>query len=224
MTTETFETTSKIKVAVVTGRHPYEVPQFQDALASMSEIACYPQDMQDWVDNCGGMRDRYDAVLFYNFHQGAAEGEPQPWEEPAKAALQQLGQSSQGIVVLHHAILAFLEWDFWADLVGVSDRSFDFFIGEALRTEIANPEHPITKGLTPWEMVDETYTMGGPGEDSEVLLTTEHPRSTKTLAWTRQFNSARVFCYQSGHGSETYGDANFRTVLSRGIQWAAGRL
>jgi type 1 glutamine amidotransferase len=37
-----------------------------------------------------------------------------------------------------------------------------------------------------------------------------------------QFKKARVFCLQPGHNNDSYADPQFRTVLSRGIQWAAG--
>lgn len=75
-----------------------------------------------------------------------------------------------------------------------------------------------------WEMVDETYAMKGTAEGCRVLLATEHPRNLSTLAWTRVQGRARVFCYQSGHGRQAYDDPNYRTVLGRGVHWAAGRL
>ena len=46
----------------------------------------------------------------------------------------------------------------------------------------------------------------------------------KAMAWTHQFKNARVFCLQPGHNNDNYADLSFRTVLSRGIQWAARRL
>ena len=39
-----------------------------------------------------------------------------------------------------------------------------------------------------------------------------------------QFRNARVFCLQPGHNNDSFADPSVRTVLSRGIQWAAGRL
>ena len=69
--------------------------------------------------------------------------------------------------------------------------------------------------------MDEVYTLPAVGGDATVLLTTDHPRSTPTLAWTRQHGAARVFCYQSGHDRRVYEDPGFRTVLERGIRWAA---
>ena len=46
----------------------------------------------------------------------------------------------------------------------------------------------------------------------------------KTLAWTRQYKNARVFCCQSGHDDQVFSDPNFRKVISQGIQWLAGRI
>ncbi len=60
--------------------------------------------------------------------------------------------------------------------------------------------------------------------DSNVLLTVAHPQSMKTIAWTRRYKNARVFCYVLGHDNQAWTDSNFRTVLTRGIQWAAGKL
>ena len=52
-----------------------------------------------------------------------------------------------------------------------------------------------------WDIVDETYNIGDADEDSHILLTTDHPQSMKTIAWTRTFGKARVFCYRGGASS-----------------------
>ena len=82
----------------------------------------------------------------------------------------------------------------------------------------------ITRGVAAWQMIDETYTMADAGADSEILLTTRHPKSMRTLAWTRTHNNARVFCFQSGHDNQTWQNRAFREVLSRGIHWTARRI
>ena len=90
--------------------------------------------------------------------------------------------------------------------------------------EVANADHPITQGISDWDMTDETYTMRNAGPDSEVLLTAKHPKSMNTIAWTRSFRNCRVFCFQSGHDNETWVEPNFREVLRRGILWSARML
>jgi type 1 glutamine amidotransferase len=89
---------------------------------------------------------------------------------------------------------------------------------------VADPDHPITQGVADWGMVDETYDMAEPGPGCCVLLTTDHPRSMKALAWTRERGGSRVFCLQCGHDGRAWAHESFRTVLRRGVLWAARRI
>jgi type 1 glutamine amidotransferase len=57
---------------------------------------------------------------------------------------------------------------------------------------------------------------------SRVLLTVDHPKSARTLAWTRTYRDARVFAFQLGHDNQAWVNESFREVLGRGIGWAAG--
>ena len=219
------QTKGKIKVAVVTGGHEYDVAGFQVLFRSMPEIDFYLQHMEDFVTDTGGGRRQYDAVVFYNMHLATPGTDGTPLGMRTKVALEQLGESEQGIFLLHHAIVAFPKWQLWSDICGIQDRrEIAGHVQQRVRAEIASPHHPITRGLAPWEMVDETYTMDEPGEGSEVLLTTDHPASMRAIAWARQYRNARVFSYQSGHDDQAYSDPQFRTVVSRGIQWVVGRI
>lgn len=214
---------NKIKTAVITGRHPYDVIGFYAVFNNIPEIDFYPQHLEDFTSDSIANRDQYDVVVFYNFHQETPGNEQNWWEKGIKGSLEHLGETKQGILLLHHAILAFPNWDVWADICGIQDRKFGFYIGESVKTEIAKSDHPITNGLSSWEMIDETYLMKDAGEDSEILLTTDNPKSMKTLAWTRQYKNANVFCYQGGHDNRTYADPNFRKVITNGVKWLAGK-
>jgi type 1 glutamine amidotransferase len=156
--------------------------------------------------------------------EGPAD-EGQPWYSgQPRTALADLGATGQGIVVLHHALLAYPQWDFWSELCGIPERKFGFYHAETVTSDFVAPDHPILRGLAPWTMVDETYTMDSAGTDSEILITYDHPRSMKTIAWTRRFRQSPVFCYEAGHDNETWPDRNFQEVLRRGVLWAGGRL
>jgi type 1 glutamine amidotransferase len=224
--TDTSQTTKKIKTAVVTGRHPFDVPAFHTLFRSLPGIDFYPQHLEDFVTDAGKVRDWYDVVVFYNFHQ-ETPGDVQGWyEKAAKESLERLGETRQGILLLHHALLAFKGSPLWSELTGVQERTFGFFMNQSLRVHVANAEHPITRGLSDWDMVDETYTMADamPVDGNTILLTVDHPQSMKTLAWTRQYRNARVFCWQSGHDGQTFANPHFRTVMARGIEWLAGQI
>ncbi len=219
---EDFHTTTRIKTAVVTGQHPFDVPAFHALFRSMPEIDFYPQHLDDFVADDAKVRKLYDAVVFYNFHQET----PGDDQKAVRQAIEQLGEVKQGIVVLHHAILAYRQWPVWSELCGFYARGFGYDHDQTVHVEIANRAHPITQGLADWDMIDETYSMDSPkAEDgNDILLTVTHPLSMKVIGWTRQHKNARVFCFQSGHDGQTFANPGFHTVLSRGIQWAAGRM
>jgi hypothetical protein len=232
-----FPDSGKVTAAVVTGDHPFDVVGFHNMLRGLAEVDAYVQHLQDFVVDWGKARTKYDVVLFYNFHQETPpdKGTGRGWFGRTREALEELGETEQGIVVLHHAFNAFLHWDFWARLVGIpySDRLCPWDVMGAgcsfddVRHMIADPAHPITQGLSAWDMYGELWDFGSSTlePDCHAILVTDHPKMRlKSTAWTHKFKRARVFCLQPGHDKKIYADPNFRTVLSRGIQWAARRL
>jgi hypothetical protein len=213
-----------IQVAVITGNHQFDVPAFHRLFRALPGVDAYIQHMDDWAADAGKMREKYAAVVFYNMPTGIPSAEVKA-EQKLRAALEWLGESKQGIVVLHHALLSHHGWPLWSELCGIQDRKLQkYFPAQTVRSEIANGKHPITKGLKPWEMVDETYLMNSADPGCDVLLTTANPNSMGTLAWTKQYKNARVLGYASGHDDLAFSDQNFRTVLGRGILWVSGRL
>jgi len=204
-----------INIAVVTGKHGFEEDKFDAVFESMDGIEFVREDLSEFVGDLD--RDRYDSVVFYNFHR------ENPHPRTAEAILR-LTDRGQGVVILHHAILAFPKWDEFADICGIKDRSFGFHIGERVHVHVADASHPITVGINDWEMTDETYSMEDPGEGSHALLTVDHPKSMKIIGWVREYRNSRIFCLESGHDNRTYSVPQFREVLSRGTRWVAGRL
>lgn len=210
-------TGNRLQVAVVVGCHPFDVPNFARMLGALDGIDTYIQDLDNWVHDWGNCRRSYDAVAFYHFHQPTPDG-------AFADAVRELGSTKQGIVVLHHAILAWPGMPEWSSLCGIQDRSFGYHMGQSLRVNVAIPEHPIVAGLDDWDTADETYTMDEPGPDCHVLLTTNHEPSMRSLAWTRRHGQARVFCLQLGHDAVAWQTGPFAQVLERGIKWSVGAL
>lgn len=206
-----------VMTAVVLGGHLLEVPGFVKLFRTLPGVDAYPQDITDWAADLAHVKDQYEVVLFYNLQR-------EPVNDQVKETLESLGKTRQGIFCLHHGMLNYRNWDLWTQITGLLDRKFTYHPNETIHVEIADPTHPISKGLSPWEMVDETYLMNDTDADSHVILTADHPKSLKTIGWTRKYKEAPVFCLASGHGPETYENENFRTVLSRGIHWLAGRI
>ncbi len=213
-----------LTVAVIEGFHPFNVVGFRDLFRSMNGMDVYHQTIENWAIDAAEMRRKYDVLVFYNMNQ-KFEPECGLCGPAIVKAVDELGEpEGQGIVVLHHGILAYPESDAWSAMVGIEKRQFGFHNDQTYPVEIACPRHPIVKGMAAWEMFDETYTMDCPGNGSEALLTTPYEKSMRVIAWTRQHRNARVFCFQPGHDARSWVYPQFRQILSRGIQWAAGRI
>ena len=236
---------SPIKVAMVTGHHPYDVINFQRMLRSFPDIDFYPQHLEDfaqdiqwaprdWASPQYDVMAQYDVIAFYNYQQSIpnARGDQfsqeirVEWERvDVKGPLEALGETGQGILILHHALTAFPTWQYWLDICGMGDTTKAYQPGavsctdQELLIEVVDPHHPITRGMESWEMIDETYNFADTGEGSEVLLRVDHPQSMSTIAWTRKHKEARVFCLQSGHDNQTFSNPNFRKILGRGVHW-----
>jgi len=109
-------------------------------------------------------------------------------------------------------------------VVGMPDRSLSKYAhGQTIRCHIADSDHPICTGLDDWIMRDETYLMPDAAGENHILITTDHPASMTTLAWTREYKLSRVFCLQAGDDQDTWANVNFRVMLAQGIKWCAQR-
>ena len=225
--------TDKIKLAVVIQGHPFDVAGFRDLFERMPEVDYYIQDLENWAIDSGKVWHDYDAHLFFNMHywgRYATRGERN--ERAVLNTIKHLGETDQGIIVLHHALLAFPDIADWSAMCNVENRRLrGCTAGETVETQITKADHPITRNLQPWTMTDELYIIDEPtepgrfsGGGSDILLTTDHPRSTKALGWAHQYRKSRVFCYESGHDNAVFTDVTFQTVLNRAIRWAAHRI
>lgn len=212
----------KIKVAVLVEFHPFDIVNFQKMLWSFEDCECYVQAFDLFAqdeENQGG----YDAVLYYNMSLPELPAD----SKVRKYLSDKLGSTKQGILLLHHALLSFPEWDLWTQVTGVEKRCvpgfFQYHQNETVRTQALVPSHPILRGVSDWAMQDETYIISEPSEEgNQVLLRTDNANSIKNIAWTRTYRNSPVFCYASGHDNQAYGNEQFRKVLHNAIRWCAG--
>jgi hypothetical protein len=214
-----------VTCAVITGGHSYDVPGFHRLFRGLPGVDAYIQHMDDFASSGRTLRQGYDVVVFYNMLLDGPTDEGLPWYAgQPRTALDQSGETTQGLFILHHALLAYPRWPAWTEMVGIADRSFAYYHDQQIRVEVTDPDHPITRGLSPWGMTDETYAMMEPDAGSRVLLEVHHELSMRGVGWTRQYRRSPVFCLQLGHDSLAWENASFREVVRRGILWCAGRL
>ena len=91
--------------------------------------------------------------------------------------------------------------------------------------------HPITRGIDDFSLVTEQYWVLH-DDYLDVLATTTqavrawdpwHRPVTSPAIWTRQWGKGRIFVITPGHQVEILEDPNVRTIIERGLLWAARR-
>ena len=110
----------------------------------------------------------------------------------------------------------------------VGDAS-DNFIDYTVNLLPAATDHPITAGLSDFDLRTEQYWVLT-DDYIDVLATTTLPARewdpwqrpvTCPAVWTRQWGEGRIFVATPGHSLEVLQDPNVSTIIERGMLWAS---
>jgi type 1 glutamine amidotransferase len=90
-------------------------------------------------------------------------------------------------------------------------------------------EHPITAGIADFDLVTEQYWVLSDEYNEVLATTTQEVRPwdawnkpvTAPAIWTRQWGKGRIFVSAPGHRLEIVDNPNVRTIIERGMLWAA---
>jgi uncharacterized protein len=147
--------------------------------------------------------------------------------EAARANLKRAIEGGKGLVLVHFACGA---WQDWPEFVKLAGRVWDPKLRGhdphgKFRVEITDAEHPITKGLKPFETVDELYTCLTGKEPIHVLATATSKVDHKVypMAFVLQCGKGRVFHCVLGHDAKALDSAAVGELYRRGTAWAAGQ-
>lgn len=206
-----------IRALLVTGGHPHDLSFYRvfDGIANLEvNVDPHPHAYQ------GDLRRAADLIIQFDMHD---------LEEPRKRAnLQAYVEAGKGLLILHHALVNNPTWDWWSQQVsGVKylQKATAELPASTYRhdTTIAiRPvrKHPITAGVGPFSVYDETYKGMWFAPGIVPLLATDHPDGDPHIAWLGPNPNYRVACLQPGHGPQIYADRNYRRLLANMVQWA----
>lgn len=128
------------------------------------------------------------------------------------------------IVGLRTASHAFQQWLELDQLVLGGDYHGHYKSGPMTKVSIASgaSDHPILKGVEPFETPSKLYKNPHIADDTNLLLSGTIPEHTEPVAWTRKNHGGRVF-YTSLGGPDDFQKKEFQTLLTNAIFWTAQR-
>jgi len=214
-----------IRVLVITGGHDYKIEQFNMMLSGLGENISYQvAEMPAAYEMFNAEnRNKYDVLIFYHMWQTITD-------EQAKI-LSDCIREGKPLVALHHSICAFDDWPEYFNIIGgkyfhkpttINGKEYQVcsYIHDLhFKVHIVDPDNPVTKGLTDFEIFDETYKGYYVEDGVTPLLTTDESSSTPVIGWSKKYGKARVVALQSGHDAPTFENPNFRKLLKQAIEW-----
>jgi len=96
----------------------------------------------------------------------------------------------------------------------------------AARISDLNAEHPITKGIQPFNVgIDEVFdAVMKPGQHTQLFRAQqEEPKRNAISGWCREEGSGRVVAMLPGHTTGPYGSRQFLDMMWRSAHWALKR-
>lgn len=208
-----------VRVRLVTGGHSHD-PEFYSAFIGDPRFAV---SVAPHPNAYGGGVDRLDVLVLYDMIKVSDPG-TREW-------LRKWVQAGKGLVVLHHAICSFEDWEWWGDEV-VGARYLNtpsrgmppstFFHDLELDIQVAK-KHPVTSGVDNFRILDETYKGMWFAPKLELLLTTPHENGDGPVGWIGPSKTARVVVLQGGHDKQAHLNPNWQRLVRNAMLWAGGR-
>lgn len=91
--------------------------------------------------------------------------------------------------------------------------------GLTFTVSIENNSHPVTQGLTDFEVTDEIY-MSAWDPCIQILATAEWSEKHHPVAWVKPYKAGRVFYTALGHTADTFQRPAMQTLMIQGVCWA----
>lgn len=105
----------------------------------------------------------------------------------------------------------------------------DNYVPHTIEMTALAVDHPITQGISDFELVTEQYWVLHDDYNDVLATTTQAVRPwdpwkrpiTSPAIWTRLWGEGRIFVSTPGHRVEILQDENVRTIIERGMLWAS---
>jgi hypothetical protein len=216
----------KLNVLVVTGGHGFERKPFFTLFEGYDDIeyveARLKDDSEIFEDISGW---DYDVIVFFNMTQKISPKRQENFKKLVKDGV--------GVVALHHCMGSYQQWPEYTKIIGgrynlkaseqdgVKYEASTYKHDANFTVHIEDSKHPITRGLSDFEVHDETYKKCSFEKDNHLLLTTNHPDSDAEIGWVRKYGKGKVCLIMVGHGPSVYANPSYRQLVARAIRWSA---
>ena len=213
----------KLNVLIVTGGHDFDRKSFFEMFDLFQDIS-YTELRHPEANLQLGKIDpkTFDAVIFYDMPKAISETEKESYHKLLKAG--------KGLVFLHHSLASYQQWNEYKTIIGGkyheeqnSPSSSTYQHNVNFTVKIINASHPVTRGISDFEILDEVYGNTEVLTGVTPLFTTDHPQSSKIIGWTLQKENSRIVYVQLGHDKNAWLNPNYQRLLKQAIVFVSSK-
>jgi type 1 glutamine amidotransferase len=136
---------------------------------------------------------------------------PKTITEAEKVSYHKLLKLGKGLLFLHHSLCSYQDWNEYKTIVGGkyheeknTPQSSTYQQDVSFTVKIADPKHPVTKGIKDFEILDEVYGNTEVLPEVIPLLTTNNSQSSPVIGWTHKKEKSRIVYIALGHDRNAY--------------------
>ena len=163
----------------------------------------------------------YDAILMYNRSDTISE--------KSRQNIRKYLEAGKGLVVLHHALGSYNNWEWWwkkvvggkyqmKDHKGISKSGYN---QEEKIYMSVQKQHFISEEIQDFELIDEAYNNLWISQDIDIIYKTDNQHSDGPTVWISPFKLSKVVIIQPGHAESAHLNKNYKSLLYRAIEWVS---
>ena len=223
------EDPNSLPVLVVRGGHYYETPAFEEMCLSWEDTRCdlvltaHFQAMK-----AEDIAEKYSAILFLN------QNKKYRLEDRHRQRYMNLAELGVGMVFLHFTLSSQPEWDEYHNLIGGKwflkkfepdpRKHSTYFPQMVVDLKVLQPEHPVMKGLTDFQMEDAFYGNIHIAPGVTPLLGAHDPTISRVIAWTHKYQNSKVVYVMPGYSNGAFGNPSYRKLLRNALFHVSGQI
>lgn len=213
------------RILIITGGHSFEREAFFNIFDSNPDLQW--QEVKHPNANIfyeGNLAENFDVFVFYDMNQEISTYE--------KKNLRELAAAGKPMIFLHHSLVSYQSWPEFEKIIGGKYHQNETNLGDSIiatstyqhdvqvNLKLEMPEHPILENMQDFTLTDEVYGGFTYLPSVKPLLSTDHPGSSRYIAWINQYGNSQVIYIQPGHDHHAFENEKYRQLLYQAINWS----
>jgi len=88
-----------------------------------------------------------------------------------------------------------------------------------MNIKVLRSDHPVTRGMKDFTILDEGYGNIEVKSDVMVILTTDHPAASEKIGWTTTYKNSKIVYLMLGHDRHAFENENYRKLIANSIDY-----